>query len=94
MFNLTAELFSQTLPLILLQQMNNSFLEKWDGNLDTQNIVASALNVVDLVLEVTLMQLMSEGNAYHLLNKEHLGFTLVQQDDFKHKPDRQKRAKS
>ena len=40
-------------------------------------MIASGLNVLDLILEMTLMQLMSEGNAYYLFNKEQLGFTLV-----------------
>lgn len=71
------EMFSQTLPLVMLQQFNNSFMGKWDAGLDTLNIFTSVLNFCGLVAEVTLVQLMSEGNTYYLVNKENLGFTLV-----------------
>ena len=74
----------------MLQQYNNNFLDKWDGSLDTLNLVMSSLNLVGLAIELTLMQLMSEGNSYYILNKESLGYTLAATDEFRLKKKKKK----
>jgi hypothetical protein len=49
------ELFSQTIPLIMIQFLNNKYQNKFEGPLDSMNLHLSILNLVDLVGELILV---------------------------------------
>lgn len=49
------ELFSQSIPLIMIQFLNNNFLQKFEKPLDSSNLNLSVLNFVDLIIELILV---------------------------------------
>jgi len=75
-FGHTFEMFSSTIPLLMLQCYNNKFLAKFDG-LDFLSVFLSVLNFADLVMEISLIQLISQGDNYYLLNRSHIGYKIA-----------------
>jgi len=69
----------------MLQTYNNKFLSKFEG-LDFLNMFLSILIFGGLVAEVTLTQLISEGNNVHfVVNKSNLGYHIVSEKKKKKK---------
>ena len=61
----------------MIQQFNNSFLDQFDA-LSILNILVSTFNFCGLIAEVALMQLVSNGGSYFLLNKTHIGYEIIE----------------
>ena len=72
----TFEVFAQTIPLIMLQTYNNKNLQKWDG-LDVLNFFLSLVNVLNVVGELSLIQLLSQGDSYFIWNRSYLGYKVI-----------------
>lgn len=53
------ELFTQSLPLMSIQILNNSFVGKFSKPLDSVNVIMSAINFADLLIELGLSQYIS-----------------------------------
>jgi hypothetical protein len=54
------ELFSQTIPLLMIQSLNNKFLNKYYKPLDTGNVKLSVLNILDLIIELALVHYITQ----------------------------------
>jgi hypothetical protein len=61
----------------MIQCFNNKFIKSFNF-LDFLNVFLSLLNFIDLIAEISLLQLVSNGEEYFLLNKSDLGFELEQ----------------
>lgn len=72
----TFELMSHTLPFLLIQQFNNSFLAKFT-TLEWLNLVTSLLNIFFVCIEIYHMQLMSDGGDFLIVNRSKLGYDVV-----------------
>jgi hypothetical protein len=48
------ELFTQSLPLMAIQILNNSFVGKFSKPLDSINVTMSVINLFDLLIELAL----------------------------------------
>jgi len=69
-FSHSFEVFAHGLPLLLIQMMNNKFLDKFDRPLDSTNLVLSILNFLAILAERGLTFYLSRLRVEYSIQEE------------------------